>query len=211
MGLFDIFRRPAPIADRAALADFVDSRAAFLTQKCVFEYSRARAGILWQKLFKEEAFVAAVEAARWHNYPLGVAYVVRMAEATLRPADGATAAALVAGLAEVAAAVLARHGDAAVVADDDWQAAGAEIGQRLAQGLLAPVPAIKDIPLETARRFFARMPIHESLRGEDFELVQNHLRSNLCRIYEDFAARADRERLVRALVAPGSVTNTHGA
>src|SRR3546814_8157501 len=48
-----LFRSP-PIADVAALADFIDERAAFTVQKCVYEYSRARAGTMSQKLFKEK-------------------------------------------------------------------------------------------------------------------------------------------------------------
>ena len=44
MGLFDYFRRKPPIRDVQSLADFIDERAAFLVQKAIYEYSRARAG-----------------------------------------------------------------------------------------------------------------------------------------------------------------------
>ena len=45
-------------ADRRAaeLADFMDSRAAFLAQKCIVEFCRVRAGVYWQKLFSEQEF-----------------------------------------------------------------------------------------------------------------------------------------------------------
>jgi hypothetical protein len=42
MGFFDLFRRAEPIADRKAFMDFLDTQAAFLAQKGMFEYSRAR-------------------------------------------------------------------------------------------------------------------------------------------------------------------------
>ena len=61
MGLFDLFRRPPPIAGLRELDDFMDSQAAFLVQKCIFEYARARSGILSEKLFREPAFAAAME------------------------------------------------------------------------------------------------------------------------------------------------------
>jgi len=42
MGLLDFFRRPPPIRDVEALADFIDRNAAFVVQKGIYEYSRAR-------------------------------------------------------------------------------------------------------------------------------------------------------------------------
>ncbi|MEZ5839727.1 MAG: hypothetical protein R3D02_04635 [Hyphomicrobiales bacterium] len=201
MGLFDRFRRRSRIADIAALGDFLDSRAAFLVQKCVFEYSRARAGILWQKLFKEEAFVAAVDAARWRNYPLGVAHVGRMVEASLRPPDEAEAGRVAAAIAIVARSVIDRHGVPAALAEAEWLGAREDAVGRIAAAALAARPAVKDIPLDTAQRFFDQLPIHPSLRGEDFELVSNNLRSNLCQIHEDFSARADGRALLAALLA----------
>ena len=42
LGFFDFFRRPPPIRDAAALADFIDQNSAFVAQKGIYEYSRAR-------------------------------------------------------------------------------------------------------------------------------------------------------------------------
>ena len=44
MGLLNFFRRPPPIRDVPALAEFIDGNAAFVAQKEIYEYSRARAG-----------------------------------------------------------------------------------------------------------------------------------------------------------------------
>ena len=54
MVLRDFFRRPSAVTTREALEDFLDGRAAFVTQKAIFEYSRAAAGYLWQPLFDED-------------------------------------------------------------------------------------------------------------------------------------------------------------
>jgi hypothetical protein len=51
MGLFDIFKRQPPIRDAAALAEFIDGNAAFVTQKGLYEYSRVRAGHYAKVLF----------------------------------------------------------------------------------------------------------------------------------------------------------------
>ena len=85
MGLFDFFRRRPPIRDAQALADFIDRQAAFLMQKGLYEYARARAGHYAKVLFREPGFQAAVEQSRWRAYPLGLAMVAELVEGMLRP------------------------------------------------------------------------------------------------------------------------------
>ena len=83
-----LFGQRPPIGDIQALADFIDTRAAFLMQKGIYEYARARAGHYAKVLFSESGFVQAVEQARWSAYPLGLAMVGEMAEGVLRPYAG---------------------------------------------------------------------------------------------------------------------------
>jgi hypothetical protein len=76
MKLLDrFFRRQPPICDKAALADFVDAQSAFLVQKGIYEYSRARAGHYAKVLFAEEGFAKSVEYSRRRAFPLGLAMV----------------------------------------------------------------------------------------------------------------------------------------
>ena len=74
-------------ATRKRLADFIDQRAAFVAQKGIYEYSRARAGHYAKVLFSEPEFQAAADNSRWRAYPLGLAMVAELAEGLLRPAD----------------------------------------------------------------------------------------------------------------------------
>ena len=67
-----LFRRRPPIGDLDALADFIDAQSAFITQKGIYEYSRARAGHYAKVLFAEEEFALSVERARWQAFPLGL-------------------------------------------------------------------------------------------------------------------------------------------
>src|ERR1041384_8674337 len=94
MPLLDLFRRRPPIRDAQALADFIDQNAAFLVQKGIYEYSRARAGHYAKVLFREPEFHAAVEVARWRAYPLGLAMVAELVEGVLRGHAGDRHAAL---------------------------------------------------------------------------------------------------------------------
>src|SRR5215211_2914218 len=85
MGLFDrFFRRKPPIRDITGLAEFIDQNAAFLMQKGIYEYSRARAGHYAKVLLREPEFQAAVEVSRWRAFPLGLAMVAEMVEGVLR-------------------------------------------------------------------------------------------------------------------------------
>ena len=72
-----LFRRKPPIRDQAGVAGFIDENSAFLVQKGIYEYSRARAGHYAKVLFAEPEFRDAVEASRWRAYPLGLAMMSR--------------------------------------------------------------------------------------------------------------------------------------
>ena len=89
MAVFDIFRRRRPISDMRKLADFIDENSAFLVQKAIYEYSRARAGHYSKVLFAEPDFHKAVEQSRWRAYPLGLAMVAEVVEGVLRSHSGA--------------------------------------------------------------------------------------------------------------------------
>lgn len=200
MRLLGLFRRPPPIADTRTLEDFVDERASFMIQKNVFEHSRARAGIMWEKLFKEPAFKAAIDAARWHGYPLALANVVEMVEGVLRPHAAERAEELPLAMLGLSKAVIRRYPVPPGEPDHFWDEAEVWLEQRLASLQSGPPKPVKDIPNSTAREMYELLPIHPSLRPEDLPLIRNHLAANLCRMHEDFIQRAQIEHLVADLL-----------
>src|SRR6187399_1442928 len=89
MGLFDFFRRKPAIRDVAELADFIDERAAFLVQKGMYDYARARSGPHAKWLLGEAEFQERIDKSRWRAYPMGLAMVGEMVDGMLYPfADG---------------------------------------------------------------------------------------------------------------------------
>ena len=62
------WRRPEPVADRAALQRFIDSRASFVAQMSLYGYLRTRAGMRYPELFSNEEFAKAVDAAKWQMW-----------------------------------------------------------------------------------------------------------------------------------------------
>jgi len=200
MAWLDLLRRPRPrVADIAALSAFIDEQAAFLVQKGIYEYARARAGHYAKVLFTEQPFIDSVEKARWHAYPLGLAMVGEMVEGMLRPATGDHRHAVLEGLVGVVLTVFDHYPLPAPIGQQEWRAARDELERRLRALSLHPPKSVKDIPEPFAERYFALMPIHERLRGRDFPTTRNYLKVTLCNIHEQLARRADVVALVAAL------------
>jgi hypothetical protein len=198
MGFFDLFRRKPPIGDVAALATFIDEQGAFLAQKGIYEYSRARAAHYSKVLFKEEEFQAAADKARWQAYPLGLTMVGEMVEGVLRPhADDQ--AALRDALVQLVLSVFDRYPVPAPLGAGAWSAARADLARRLNAVSLHPPKPVKDIPEPLAQAYFSLMPIHEKLRGQDYPTMRNYLRVTLINIHDRLIQRADLPALVAAL------------
>jgi hypothetical protein len=189
MGLLSLFRRQPPIRDGESLGRFIDEQAAFLVQKGMYEYSRARAGHYAKVLFAEDTFIAAIEQSRWRAYPLGLMMVGEMVEGVLRPdAVDARRPALDA-LVAVVLAVFDRYPVPAALGAAAWHDARRDVADALSRvGARAP-RAVRDIPEPFAERYFAMMPIHEKLHGGDLPTTRNYLKVTLCNIHAEFTDR----------------------
>ncbi|HEY7457538.1 MAG TPA: hypothetical protein VH765_02175 [Xanthobacteraceae bacterium] len=197
MGLFDWFKRPAPIAGRADLVDFLDTRAAYLVQKSIYDFAHACAGMAFDRLMREAEFVEAMDRSRWRSYPLGLALIAETVHGVLRPAaDGMP---LAEALREAAFDAFDRYPIPAMLDAEIWVGERAELGQRVLGIALHAPKAVKDIPFGVSEQLYNNLPIHAKIRGDDREIVINHLRTNLIRIYDDFSRRADVEGLVLEL------------
>jgi hypothetical protein len=198
LGLFEFFRRPPPIRDLAALADFIDRQAAFLMQKGIYEYSRARAGHYAKVLFREPEFQQAADESRWRAYPLGLAMVGELVEGVLRP-HAADRNRQLDALSALILGVFDRYPVPAVLGAQAWGEARAELERRLALiGMHAPKRAF-DICEPWAETYFDLMPIHETLRGRDFPTIRNYLRVTLCNIHDELTRRMDAAAVATSL------------
>jgi hypothetical protein len=200
MGLLDWFRRPPPIEDRASLEGFLDSRAAFLSQKSIFDYVRGRSGPYFSMIIKEESFKAGVEEARWKNYPYGVSIVTEMVHGILLPLTGEPVR-LASVLRDLSLDVFDRYPVPAALGAEYWDNERKSLALRCEQIALHPPKQVMDIPVPFAKVFFDNMPIHEKLREQDFELIRNQLRVNLISMHRDFTKYADLPAIV-AVIEP---------
>jgi hypothetical protein len=200
MAWLDLFRRPRPrIGDVAALSLFIDEQSAFLVQKGIYEYARARAGHYAKVLFAEQAFIDAVERARWQAYPLGLIMMGELVEGLLRPYAGEDRYAVLDGLVPVVLRVFDRYPVPAAIGAEAWGAAREEVARRLRGVSLHPPKPAKDIAEPFAQAYFDLMPIHEKLRSRDFLTTRNYLKVTLCNIHDQLAQRLDAAALVAAV------------
>ena len=197
-----LFRPRPPIRDREALADFIDAQSAFIVQKGIYEYSRARAGHYAKVLFAEEGFAQSVEHARWQAFPLGLSMVGEMIEGVLAShATGMSRREILDQLTLIVLSVFDRYPVPPSIGEEAWLEARRDLAHRLdLVGGRAP-KRVMDIPEPLAEAYFAMMPIHEKLRGRDFATTHNYLRVCLCNIHDELIMRMDRAALERALIA----------
>lgn len=202
MKLFErLFRPRPPVRDRQTLADFIDAQSAFIVQKGIYEYSRARAGHYAKVLFAEEGFAQSVEHARWQAFPLGLAMVGEMIDKALAPQAGMQRRQVLDQIILVVLSVFDRYPVPPSIGEADWLEARRELAHRLdLVGGHAP-KRVMDIPDPLAEAYFAMMPIHEKLRGRDFQTTRNYLRVSLCNIHDELISRMDRAAVQRALLA----------
>jgi hypothetical protein len=203
MKLFEkLFRPRPPIRDREALADFIDAQSAFIVQKGIYEYSRARAGHYAKVLFAEKGFAQSVEHARWQAYPLGLAMVGEMIDGVLTSQlTGMSRRQMLDQLIPVVLSVFDRYPIPPSIGEEAWLEARRELAHRLDLAGGHARKRVMDIPDPLAETYFAMMPIHEKLRGRDLQTTRNYLRVSLCNIHDELVERMDRAALERALVA----------
>ncbi len=201
MKLFEkLFRPRPPIRDREALADFIDAQSAFIVQKGIYEYSRARAGHYAKVLFAEEGFAKSVEHSRWQAFPLGLSMVGEVVEGVLRPHAGTDRRAVLDQTISVVLSVFDRYPVPPSIGEIGWQDARRELAHRLdLVGGHAP-KRVMDIPDPLAESYFAMMPIHEKLRGRDFHTTRNYLRVSLCNIHDELIGRIDAPAVISELL-----------
>ena len=195
-----LFRRTAPIGDVGGLADFIDEQSAFVVQKGIFEYSRARAGHYSKVLFAEREFQEAAEISRWRAYPLGLAMVGEVAVGVLEPHAEQGRHTISTAVAALVLSVFDRYPVPAALGEDAWRQARDALQQRLNRIGLHPVKRVMDIPEPLAESYFALMPIHKKLRGQDFATLKSYLKVTLCNVHEELTKHVNAPAVVASLL-----------
>lgn len=197
LGIPAYFRRKPPIDTREKLIEFLDTRAAFLIQKNIFDYARARSGPYFSQIIKEDAFKHSVEVSRWTGYPTGLAALAEIVRGILF--DDAERKPLNDAVSSAAVAAFDKYPVPEVLGEEVWKKARETLIERLAQIDSHPPKFAKDVILPYAQILYDSQPIHEELRKRDFEMIQAQLRINLVNMHDEFESRVKKAALLADL------------
>lgn len=208
MGLFDFlfghFRRQPAITTPAQLADFIDERAAFLVQKGMFDYARARSGHYAKVLLAEKEFHAAMNESRWRAYPLGLAMVGEMVEGFLRPHGGSDPRAMLDRLIPIVMGVFDRYPVPSELGPEEWGKARELLLERLRQIGTHPPKRVIDIPEPYIDTYWKLMPFDESIKTDDKPTTLAYLKMTLSQMADQLTQRMDAAAMARTLEATGA-------
>lgn len=77
-----------PVETRQQLYDFIDTRAAYVSQVTLYTYVKARAGTQYPKLFQNTDFLTSLRIARWHIYGAAICDLSLFAVAQMKRSGG---------------------------------------------------------------------------------------------------------------------------
>jgi hypothetical protein len=197
LGIPAYFGRKPPIGTREELIEFLDTRAAFLIQKNIFDYARARSGPYFSQIVREQSFKDSVEVSRWSGYPTGLAALAEIVRGVLF--DYADRKPLNDAVSSAALATFDKYPVPEVLGEEVWKKARETLVERLALINSHPPKFAKDVILPYAQVLYDSQPIHEELRKRDFEMIQAQLRINLVTMHDEFDKRANKSALLTDL------------
>jgi hypothetical protein len=191
--------RSSPVATATELAEFLGAQTAYIAQRSVIEYCRARTGLNWDKLFAEPSFLERLEVCRWEAYAVVLAEVAELALIRLRRYGAADPTNYLAGLVHAAHAALLRHPVPAH--RTSWTDAADAIERHLARALMAAPRPVHLLGLHSADVIFDLLPIHADLRRHDRTMFQNSVRFAICGAFDEMTRRFDVPALEGSLAA----------
>ncbi|WP_159589988.1 hypothetical protein [Chelativorans xinjiangense] len=182
-------RETGPIDTVDALARFAHTRAAFVAQKKLYGYLKARMGTRYPSMFEDAVFVESINVAKRHVFAACLSDIAVHSVARVVAAGG---------LEEEAGRLLALHCyDAGLDANRDdledeamlaaWRAA---FSARLAKAHWENLAAGGDSFTESPQALYHWAPIDETLKRYDREIVENSIRFAWAEVTRDFRKRA---------------------
>ncbi|MGE0340227.1 MAG: hypothetical protein AB7O79_10150 [Xanthobacteraceae bacterium] len=200
MGFFDfLLRRKPKIASRETLARFIDEQAAFLVQKGIYDYSRARSGHFSKIMLADPGFQSALNRSRWRAFPLGLAMVGETVESVLHEHAGDDRRSVLDPLIELILSVYDRYPRPEELSEEEWQFGRSELLLHLERLSTHPPKRIIDIPVPFAERYFAMMPFDKSFLTPDAPTARGFMQLQLVKVQEDLRERLEMEQMLREL------------
>ncbi|MFZ5693090.1 MAG: hypothetical protein ACOY5F_17765 [Pseudomonadota bacterium] len=200
MGLLDFLLRRKPRLDTPQqLADFIDEQAAFLVQKGIYDYSRARTGHYSKVMLADAGFQTALNRARWRAFPLGLAMIGETVEALLAARGRGDRRSALDPLITLVLSVYDRYPRPAELTDEEWAAGRADLALHLERLSTHPPKRVIDIPVPFAERYFAMMPFDKPFLTADAPTARGFMQLQLIKVQEELMNRMDADAMLKQL------------
>lgn len=183
-------RDSGPIATVEELNGFVATRSAFVAQKKLYGYLKARMGTRYPSMFEDDFFVQSINVAKMHVFAACLSDMTVFAVARLTLAEGIGPVSAAGMASQCYRAGLAANGGEMSEAHDPGQWIAA-FERRLAETVWANVAAGADCFVESPPALVKWAPIAPELKRYDVEIVENSIRYAWTEIRRSFRSRLD--------------------
>ena len=166
-----------PLETCQELINFIDGRAAFVSQVTLYTYVKARAGTQYPKLFENADFLTSLKIARWHIYGAAVCDLTLFAAAQLRAHGGLSNDAAEHFAASILDNILPNYPQDDI-ANDQFAAMCERGKQRAAIADWSDIAVGPAAFQSSSDAVFRWAPIADELKCDDEEILRNsiHLR-----------------------------------
>ena len=196
-----LFGKSQPVTNHAQLVDFVDRHTSFVSQKCVTEYCRSKAGLNWDKLMLEADFIDVINVSRWQAYIHVLDDIVVMLEALLRPHCENRLEELANALVVLESDVIKKH-TIPIIPEGGWSEHLHELKSRIGFLQEGPPHSTREIAKVSGEKVFKVLPIHSRLSHYDQELVVNSVRFLMMGVHGKILEQIDFKHAVDILIPP---------
>lgn len=181
-------RETGPLDTVEALTRFAHTRAAFVAQKKLYGYLKARMGTRYPSMFEDDVFVTSINVAKWHVFAACLSDITVYTVARVVCAGDMT---------REEGRALATHCHEAGLAANREQLAGEDMVaawhsaffERLARAHWTNLAAGAECFTESPKALYRWAPIEEGLKRYDREIVENSIRYAWAEITRDFRKR----------------------
>lgn len=196
--LFSRFRRPPPIGDRRAVADFIDRHSAHAAQSALYGYLKTRAGFEYFRLFDDEGFLRSVNIAKWNIYAACAGDLAVFCGAHLRRRLSAPADKVAPFMEAVIVRVFAQN-PAPPDAGEDYPRLAEESRTRVRNAPWAQIADDESAFVRSPAALVHWAPVADSLKGLDAPIVENSISFMWKETRDKFRRRADAQALRSAM------------
>lgn len=183
-----------PIDTVDKLAEFVVTRAAFVSQKKLYGYVKTRMGTRYVSMFEDETFIASVNIAKMHVFAACLSDLTIFCVARAAALGGLTAEQREGLADDCHRRGIARHADQAPSDDapGEWTAA---FRRRIEEVHWENAAATGEVFEASPKALLRWAPIAPELKKYDAEIVRNSIRFAWNEVRMDFRARLDADAL----------------